>query len=81
MERIVSAFANIEFTVMIIGLFLGHTNHEIPLEIWRTGMLLLKRVGEADCQMYERVGAIFHRVDTHGDFDMAGWSLHELNII
>ena len=81
MKNIIGASAYVEYTVMIIRLFLSHTNHEIPLEIWKRGMLLLKRVGEDDFQTYERVGAVFHRLDTHGDFDMAGWTLHEVTII
>lgn len=81
MKEIVTSFAKTEYTVILLGLFLSHTNHDVPLEIWKRGMLVLKPVDGQSSATFERIRAIFHRVDTHGEFDMTDRRRREFTII
>jgi hypothetical protein len=68
-----------KYIILLVGTFLDHTLHEVPREIWRKGMLLLRPIAPQDGTktIFERVGAVFNREDTHGAFGLegGGWRL------
>ncbi|KAH7068564.1 heterokaryon incompatibility protein-domain-containing protein [Paraphoma chrysanthemicola] len=80
-EKVVASLANTVYTVIMIGLFHGHTRHEVPLDIWKRGMLLVRPADSNPGTRFERAGAVFHRVDMHGEFDMSRWKREEITII
>jgi hypothetical protein len=73
------------YKVILIGSFVSYTNHDVPRRIEKKGMLLLRPIltenRDGDGDFYERVEAVIHRVDTHGDFTWTGWMLRDLKIV
>ena len=78
MKDIVSSFGNTEYTVMLIGSFSWHTLPEVPPEISKIGMLVLKPVDGESNTIFERIGIVTHYGHT---FDMTGRTRQELTII